>query len=102
MEDILNNNTVNIAVQVLPVAKDKDSYALVDEAIKIIENSGVKYVVTPFETVMEGKYDQLMEIVKQVQNACYLSGTEKLMCYTKIQSVKNVDVTIDDKIGKYR
>ncbi|WP_066628814.1 thiamine-binding protein [Labilibacter marinus] len=99
--EYINNNTVNIAVQVLPVAKDKDSYDLVDDAIAIIEESGVKYLVTPFETVMEGKYDELMQVVKEVQNACYASGSEKVMCYVKIQSVLNKDVTIDDKVGKY-
>ncbi|WP_075601766.1 thiamine-binding protein [Saccharicrinis aurantiacus] len=102
MKDYINENTVNIAVQVLPVSKTKDSYDLVDKAIEIIQNSGVKYIVTPFETVMEGKYPELMNIVKDVQNACYLAGSEKVMCYVKIQSVLNNDVTIDDKVGKYK
>ena len=100
--DYLSKNKVNVAVQVLPVAKDKESYDLVDNAIGIIEKSGVPYVVTPFETVMEGDYDILMKVVKDVQNACYASGAEKLMCYVKVQSVADTDVTIDDKIGKYR
>ncbi len=98
--DKVNSHTVNIAVQVLPVSKAKGSYEIVDEAIGVIENSGVKYVVTPFETVMEGKYDELMEVVKQVQNVCYKAGAEKVMCYVKIQS-SQFNVTIDDKIGKY-
>jgi len=99
--DYLNKNKVNIAVQVLPSAKDKDSYDIVDSAIEIIQKSGVEYVVTPFETVMEGSYDKLMEVVKDVQNICYAAGAEKVMCYVKIQSVITKDVTIDDKIGKY-
>jgi len=100
--DFINNNKVNIAVQILPVSETKDSYELVDEAIKVIQSSGVKHIVTPFETVMEGSYDQLMAIVKDIQNACYSSGTQKAMCYVKIQSVLGEDVTIDDKIGKYK
>ncbi|GAF04994.1 thiamine-binding protein [Saccharicrinis fermentans] len=99
--DFLNKNKVNVAVQVLPVSKSKESYDLVDRAIEAIEKSGVKYVVTPFETVMEGQYDDLMKVVKEVQDVCYDSGAEKLMCYVKIQSVAHVDVTIDDKIAKY-
>ena len=99
--DFLNNNSVNVAVQVLPISTTKDAYAIVDSAISVIEKSGVKYVVTPFETVMEGKYDTLMNVVKDVQNICYSAGAEKVMCYIKIQSVSGLDVTIDDKIGKY-
>ena len=99
--DYLNQNTVNVAVQVLPISKQKEAYDIVDSAIELIEKSGVKYIVTPFETVMEGSYDALMEVVKGVQNVCYSAGAEKVMCYVKIQSVANADVTIDDKIGKY-
>lgn len=92
---------VNVAVQVLPTSKSFDAYAVVDEAIAIINDSGVAYRVTPFETVMEGDYDRLMEIVKQVQIACYKAGADKIMCYVKIQSDKHTDVTILDKMGKY-
>ena len=99
--DFINKNKVNVAVQVLPVSKTQESYDLVDRAIEVIEKSGFKYVVTPFETVMEGQYDDLMKVVKEVQDVCYASGAEKLMCYLKIQSVAHADVTIDDKIAKY-
>jgi uncharacterized protein (TIGR00106 family) len=95
-------NKVNVAVQVLPRAKNKDTYQLVDKAIDVIKQSGVKYTVCPFETVMEGNYDELMEIVKKVQLTCYQSGTETLMTYIKIQSAANNDVTIDDKMKKYK
>lgn len=99
--DYLNQSTVNVAVQVLPISSEKDSYDIVDSAIAVIEKSGAKYVVTPFETVMEGHYDDLMKVVKEVQNVCYSAGAEKVMCYIKIQSVAGQNVTIDDKIGKY-
>lgn len=97
----LGKSQVNIAVQVLPVSKTKDTYSIVDEAIKVIEQSGVRYIVTPFETVMEGEYDQLMEVVKKVQEICYQNETSNMMCYVKIQSSAIKKVTLEDKIGKY-
>lgn len=102
MIDFLNNKQVNVAVQVLPVSKTEETYDIVDSAISEIEKSGVKYVVTPFETVMEGQYDELMNVVKRVQNVCYSAGAEKVMCYVKIQSDAHKAVTIDDKVGKYQ
>jgi uncharacterized protein (TIGR00106 family) len=92
---------INLALQVLPRSQSKDSYALVDKAITIIEKSGIKYKVCPFETVLEGYYDELMEIVKKVHEACYAEGTETMMTYIKIQSSANSDVTINDKMEKY-
>lgn len=94
-------NKVNIALQVLPRAEGKDSYKLVDKAIEIIQAAGVKYKVCPFETVMEGSYDELMEIVKKVHEACYAAGTETMMTYIKIQTSADKDVTIQDKLEKY-
>lgn len=95
------NNKVNIALQVLPSAKGKNTYSLVDKAIEVIQNSGIKYKVCPFETVMEGSYDEIMEIIKKVHETCYSNGTETMMTYIKIQTAANSDVSIEDKIEKY-
>jgi uncharacterized protein YqgV (UPF0045/DUF77 family) len=94
------NKTVNIALQILPSSKTIHPYALVDKAIEAIANSGLRYKVCPFETVMEGTYDDIMKVVKQAQDACYEAGAESLMTYIKIQSSLN-DVSIDDKMEKY-
>jgi len=94
------NKTVNIALQILPTSKTIHPYALVDKAIETITNSGLRYKVTPFETVMEGKYDDIMKVVKQAQEACYAAGAESLMTYIKIQSSVG-DVSIEDKMEKY-
>lgn len=98
---MMMTNKINLALQVLPRSTTKDSYELVDKAIKIIEQSGVKYKVCPFETVLEGNYDELMAIVKKVHEECYASGTETMMTYIKIQTSAIADVRIDDKMEKY-
>ncbi len=92
---------VNVALQVLPRAKDKDTYALVDEAIGMIAASGLKYQVCPFETVIEGGYDEVMALVKKVHEACYQAGTETMMTYMKIQTSATGEVRIEDKMEKY-
>jgi len=94
------NNTVNLALQILPTSKTIHPYLLVDKAIEIIANSGLRFKVTPFETVIEGNYDAIMKVVKQAQQACYEAGAESLMTYIKIQSSTS-DVSIDDKMEKY-
>ena len=66
----------------------------------MIASSGLRYKVTPFETVMEGNYEEIMNVVKLAQEACYTAGAESLMTYIKIQSSTN-DVSIDDKMEKY-
>ncbi len=97
----MSQKKVNLALQVLPQAEGKDSYDLVDLAIKEISSSGLKYKVCPFETVIEGTYDEVMALVKRVQEVLEKNGTEKLMTYIKIQTLFQTDVTIEDKMRKY-
>jgi uncharacterized protein (TIGR00106 family) len=93
---------VNIAVQILPRANGIHPYDIVDKAIEVIKKSGVNYMVCPFETVMEGDYDQLMKIVEEIHEICYNAGADDMMCYLKIQSNKAGTVAIDDKMKKYK
>ncbi|WP_430810107.1 MULTISPECIES: thiamine-binding protein [unclassified Carboxylicivirga] len=98
----MKNRIVNVAVQVLPSSTEHDAYHLVDAAIDIIARSGLKHEVCPFETVVEGPYADVMQLVEQVQEACYGSGADSLICNLKIQSKADGDVSIEDKVGKYR
>ena len=70
---------VNIALQVLPSSTTKHPYTIIDKAIELIQKSGLKYRVCPFETVIEGEYDQIMELIKKIQLECLDFGAEKLL-----------------------
>jgi len=94
-------NYVNIAVQVLPKSETKETYDLVDEAIEVIKQSGLKFQVCPFETAIEGPYDEIMKLVEQVQKVCFQKGADELLVYIKIQNRKDSKVTIDEKMKKY-
>ena len=94
-------NYVNIALQVLPKSKTKEAYDLVDDAIKVIQDSGLKYQVCPFETAIEGPYDEIMKLVEKVQETCFNEGAEELLVYIKIQNRKDSKVTIEEKMRKY-
>ena len=101
VKSVTVKQTINIALQILPSCTAKHPYSVVDEAIRVIADSGLKYKVTPFETVIEGEYDDVMRVVKQAQEVCYEVGAESLMTYVKIQSAKITDVSIEDKMEKY-
>lgn len=94
-------NIINLALQVLPKSSTMESYDLVDKAIEVIQRSGLKYRVCPFETVIEGDYESVMKVVEQAQQACFDSGADELLVNIKIQRRKDGDVFISDKTGKY-
>lgn len=93
--------SINLSLQVLPNVPADKTYETVDEAIKIIKESGVKYMVGPMETTMEGELDDLLEIVKKAQDACIKKGASRVMSIIKID-YRPLGVTMEEKIGKYR
>ncbi len=97
--NIDKDRTVNVAVQVLPLVEDP--YPVVDQAIRIISESGVKFEVGPMETVMEGPLDQLLEVAKLAHLACFTAGAEKVVTIIKIGDQIS-GTTIDEKVQKYR
>ncbi len=95
-------NNVNLAIQVLPLGIPKDeAYRIIDEAIKCIDSSDLKYVVCPFETVIEGPYQQVMQLVNDIQDACHKAGAEEVLVNMKLQRNFKKSVAITDKTGKY-
>jgi len=93
---------INLGLQIVPKSKTQESYSLVDKAIEVIQDSGVKYEVTPFETVMEGPQEQLMAIAMEAQNAVFNAGAEEVLIYYRIHVRKESNVTMDEKTDKYR
>jgi uncharacterized protein (TIGR00106 family) len=93
------NRTVNVAVQVLPLAEDV--YPIVDHAIAAIDATGVVYEVGPMETVMEGPLDTLLEAAKAAHLACFEAGAEKVVTIIKIGDAVG-GTTMEEKVGKYR
>lgn len=98
---MINKNKINLAIQVLPVTNKIDT-KIVADAIECIQNSGLKYEVSPLETVIEGYYDEVMEVVKKVQEVCFEKGANKMLVYIKIQHNTLNDVSIEGKMENYR
>ncbi|GGF40290.1 thiamine-binding protein [Echinicola rosea] len=94
--------SINLGLQIVPKSTVLDTYSLVDKAIEVIQSSGVKYEVTPFETVMEGPEDLLMEICRKAQQAVLDAGAEEILVYYRMQIRKSGDVTMGEKTDKHR
>lgn len=92
---------INLGIQIVPKSNTIGTYSLVDRAIEVIQKSGVPYVVTPFETVMEGPQSLLMEIAKKAQDAVLETGADEVLVYYRMQIRKKADVTMEEKTGKY-
>ncbi|MBQ3466527.1 MAG: thiamine-binding protein [Firmicutes bacterium] len=93
----------SVAIQSLPQAPDDEELCrIVDEVIAYIAEQGYNYYVGPFETTIEGPYDELMDIVKNCQYIAIKAGAPSVAAYIKVSYKPEGEVlSIEKKIGKY-
>lgn len=95
------SNKITMAFQVIPKVEESRIFAVVDEAIKVVEDSGLVYEVGPMETTIEGELDQIWAVIKQAMEACVQAGASRVMTNVKIDYVPQGS-TIEEKMAKYR
>ena len=93
----------SVAIQSLPSAEnDEELIRIVDEVIDYIKGTGLNYYVGPFETTIEGDYDELMDIVKECQHIAVRAGAPSVAAYIKVSYRPEGDVlTIEKKVSKH-
>lgn len=93
----------SIAIQVLPKTDSEDELIrIVDEVIAYIKSTGLNCSVGPFETTIEGDYDELMDIVKECQHVAIRAGAKDVSAYVKVVYRPGGDVlSIEKKITKH-
>lgn len=92
----------SIAIQVLPNTTEDEILRIVDKVIEYIKQSGLNYFVSPFETTVEGPFDELMDIVKEAQRICIREGAPSVMSYVKIALNPEAGVwSIEKKTAKH-
>ena len=91
-----------ISVQIIPkTEKYEDVIPFVDAAIKVIDESGVKYEVHPLETTMEGEISELMNIITKMNEKMVELGCVNVITQVKILYQPS-GITMDTLTEKYR
>jgi uncharacterized protein (TIGR00106 family) len=91
---------VHVAIQIVPISNEHP-YPIIDKAIDVIKSSGVDYRVGAMETVMQGDYRQLMNIVEKAQEACLKAGADEVVVTLKVHARRDGDVSWKEKLEKY-
>ncbi len=97
----MHQYTINASFQLLPIVQDRHPYEWVDEAIAVIQQSGIKYDVGPFATVVEGTYDDVMRVIHQVNEHLVQRGCAEWITNLQIQIRSNGSITGSEKTEKF-
>jgi uncharacterized protein (TIGR00106 family) len=98
----MHNYIINASLQVLPVATEKHPYEWVDEAIAIIKQHPIKTEVGAFATIVEGKYDDVMNVINDVNEYLYKEKCNEWILSVQIQIRSEADITADEKTSKHK
>ncbi|OIK09725.1 hypothetical protein BIV60_23220 [Bacillus sp. MUM 116] len=90
-----------VSIQIIPKTKDgEDVIPYVDEAIRVIEESGVKYEVHPLETTMEGELEKLFSIITKMNERMMEIGSKNVISQIKVLYQPS-GITMDQLTEKY-
>lgn len=98
----MHQHIINASLQVVPIVQDKHPYDWVDEAIAIIQQSGLKYEIGPFATVVEGQYDAVMQLIHDINNYLQTNGCAEWILNVQLQMRCNSAITGAEKTAKFQ
>ena len=98
----MHNHIINASIQIVPVVQDRHPYEWVDEAIEVIKSSGIKCEVGPFATVVEGKYDEVMQVINAINEHLQQRNCSEWITNVQIQVRSNGDITGEEKTAKHQ
>jgi len=98
----MHNYIINASIQIVPLTQDRHPYEWVDEAIAIIQQSGIRYEVGAFSTVLEGTYEEVMRVIHDVNEHLYVRSCHEWITQVQIQIRSGADMTADEKTEKFR
>lgn len=82
---------------IFPIGEGVSLSKYVARSLKLIDESGLSYRINPMGTVVEGEWDEVMELIKSCHHAI-LADTERVTCTIKIDDRKGKKNALDSKI----
>ena len=86
-----------VEFSVIPLGKGASVGSDIAKVIRIVENSGLPYKLNPMGTVVEGKWDELMALIKRCHKVVLRDG-ERVVTTIKIDDRKRRSNMIEEKI----
>lgn len=91
-----------VSIQIIPKTKNgEDTIPYVDEAISIIQASGIKYQVHPLETTLEGDLSDIFPVIEQMNQKMIELGSSSVISQIKV-FYKPSGASMDELTEKYR
>ncbi|MEW6726803.1 MTH1187 family thiamine-binding protein [Desulforudis sp. 1088] len=86
-------------ISVLPVGTPTASVsAYVADCVRVLDQSGLDYRVTPMGTVVEGPLDDILRVVRRMHEAPFAGGVQRVVTTLKIDDRRDKALTMAGKV----
>ncbi|HLP51439.1 MAG TPA: thiamine-binding protein [Chitinophagales bacterium] len=93
---------INASIQVVPLTQIDHAFPVIDKAIALIQQSGLKYTVGAFETTIEGEYEPVQQLIRTIEDFCYAQPDIQFLVYKKMHVHGGGNVLVESKTGKFK
>jgi uncharacterized protein (TIGR00106 family) len=89
-----------IDISIVPVGTKSPSVSrYVAGAVKLLKNeSGIKYQLTPMNTIIEGDLAKLLNLAQRMHESAFEAGVERVVTTMRIDDRRDKPLTMDGKI----
>ena len=89
-----------IDISVVPVGTGSPSASeFVAGAVQIVKNEpGVKYRLTPMNTIIEGDLEQLLAMAKKMHDSAFAAGAARVVTTIRIDERHDKPLTMEGKV----
>jgi uncharacterized protein (TIGR00106 family) len=92
-----------LEVSVVPVGTDSPSISsYVTQACREAKRNGIKFDVTPTSTVMEGDLRALIDIARQMHDAAFAAGSDRVVTNISIDERRDKPLSMAESVRTVR
>ncbi len=92
-----------VAVSISPVGEGISVSRYVTEALRVLHNqSRVEFRLDPMFTTLDGDLDEILALIRQMQEAVFAAGAERVGTVIKIDDRRDHAASMDGKIASVR
>jgi uncharacterized protein (TIGR00106 family) len=86
-------------ISLIPIGTNSASFSSsVVNAVRLIEERGLKYQITPTSTIMEGDVDQLMDTAKAIHQNAITNGIHRVITNISIDERMDKHISINQQV----
>ncbi len=94
---------VIVELSIIPMGEGTSVSKIIAHAIKALEETGVKYELTPMCTVFEtSSVEEALRIVRVAHDAVFKQGVKRVITLVKIDDRRDVERKMEDKVESLR